>query len=99
MAAQLPVIVTDAQGMRTVIDDGRTGLKVPEADAAALARAILSLLADPARARQLGAAAREEAQSRFSVDRMVDEYAAVYREVLAAGKSSQTTESTRPAAR
>ena len=99
MAAQLPVIVTDAQGMRTVIDDGRTGLKVPEADAAALARAILSLLADPARARQLGAAAREEAQSRFSVDRMVDEYVAVYREVLAAGKSSQTTESTRPAAR
>jgi glycosyltransferase involved in cell wall biosynthesis len=82
MAARLPVIVTDAQGMRSVIEDGRTGLKVRETDPAALALAILSLLADPSRADRLALAAQAEARTRFSVDRMVDEYAAVYREVL-----------------
>ena len=82
MACALPVIVTDAQGMRVVVEDGRTGVKVPEGDGPALGRAIVELLRDPARADRLGAAARAEALSRFSVDRMVDEYASTYRELL-----------------
>ena len=52
----------------------RTGRLVPPGDAAALARAVAELAADPADARAVGAAGRAEALTRFSPGR--------YREAL-----------------
>ena len=52
----------------------RTGRLVPPGDAAALARAVAELAADPAGARAVGAAGRTEALTRFSPGR--------YREAL-----------------
>ena len=82
MAAGLPVVATDADGTRNVLESGRTGLLVPPSDPEALARAVLKLLDNPPQARELAAAARREALQRFSVDRMVERYAALYRRVL-----------------
>jgi glycosyltransferase involved in cell wall biosynthesis len=45
---------------------------------------MLALLRDPARAAQLAAAARAEALRRFPVERMVADYARLYREILCA---------------
>jgi glycosyltransferase involved in cell wall biosynthesis len=53
MAMGLAVIATTAGGTPEAIVDGRTGLLVPPGDAAALARAILRLVADPALAGSL----------------------------------------------
>ena len=54
-------------GIEEVIVDGETGLLVTFGYAAGLATTILQLLADPARLRQLGDAARQRATRIFSV--------------------------------
>jgi glycosyltransferase involved in cell wall biosynthesis len=71
MAAGLPVVASRVGGLLDLVDEGRTGLLVPPDDPAALASAIESLVASPARAAGIGAAAREEVARRYSLDRMV----------------------------
>ncbi|MGQ0721230.1 MAG: glycosyltransferase [Candidatus Eiseniibacteriota bacterium] len=79
MAAGLPVVATRVGGTPEVIDDGRTGVLVPPGDPSALAAAAVDLARDPSRRRLLAAAARDEAERRFALERMLEEYAAVYR--------------------
>jgi glycosyltransferase involved in cell wall biosynthesis len=67
------VIVSDAAGLKSLIDDGRTGLVFRSGDDAALAAAIQKAVADPELRRRLGEAAFIEAQKRFSYpDRVKD---------------------------
>ena len=63
MAAALPVVATDVGGNREVVIAGETGFLVPPGDPAALARALITLLSDPARASQFGAAGRSRVTS------------------------------------
>lgn len=88
MAAGRAVVATAVGGTPEVIDDGRTGLLVARAgeDAAgraataeALARAIVSLLDDPARRAALGRAAAA-AIGRFDARRLGDDLERLYRE-------------------
>lgn len=58
MACSRPVVVTDSPGLREYVRDGETGVVVPLGDADALAAGVEELLADPERARTLGAAGR-----------------------------------------
>ena len=83
MALGKPVVASGVGGIDSVIEDGVTGLIVPPARGAALAEKIGSLLADPDRARRIGAAGRDEVRRRFGASRMVAETAALYREVIA----------------
>jgi glycosyltransferase involved in cell wall biosynthesis len=83
MAAGRPVVSTRAGGVEDVVTDGETGLLVPVGDAAAVARAILALLDDPARAARLGTAARASAVARFGSGRLVGDIDALYRRLLA----------------
>ena len=57
------------------------GMLVPSGDAAALTDAMLGYLTDPAMARRHGVAARAAVEARFSLDRMVADYAALYESV------------------
>jgi glycosyltransferase involved in cell wall biosynthesis len=82
MACALPVVVSDADSLPELVAHDKTGLVVPKGQPSALADAMLALLADPARAAKLGTAARVEALRRFSVERMVADYARLYRELL-----------------
>ena len=83
MAAGRPVVSTRAGGVEDVVTDGETGLLVPVGDSAAVARAILTLLDDPARAARLGTAARAAAVARFGSGRLVGDIDALYRRLLA----------------
>jgi len=83
MALARPVIGTRVGGVYRVIRDGETGLLVPPSDSVRLAERMIELLDDPARARSIGLAAQQEVRQEFSVDRMVEKTAALYREVLA----------------
>ncbi|WP_237217270.1 glycosyltransferase [Falsiroseomonas oryziterrae] len=65
-SASRPVVAAAADGPREVIEDGRTGMLVPIADHAAMAAAIAALLADPARAQAVAAAARAEFETRYA---------------------------------
>jgi colanic acid/amylovoran biosynthesis glycosyltransferase len=59
MAAGTPVVASAISGVPELIEDGVTGLLVPERDAGALARAIARLAGDVDLRRRLAAAARE----------------------------------------
>lgn len=78
-------VSTAVGGIPEVVADGETGLLVPFGDAGALARAVESLLRDPARRAAMGAAAQRRAQSRFSAELIVPQYEALYRRVVALG--------------
>jgi glycosyltransferase involved in cell wall biosynthesis len=84
MAAARPVVSTRAGGVEDVVADGETGLVVPVGDAAAVARAIVDLLAAPARAAALGAAAQASVIGRFGSARLVADVDGLYRRLLAA---------------
>ena len=77
MAIGLPTIASSVGGLLEVIEHGRTGVLVPPGDPVALAREINRLMADPAGAAQLGAAARAHALT-FSFTRMVAAFEQVY---------------------
>ena len=74
MAAGLPVVASAVGGLLDLVDHGRTGLLVPPDDAEALAAALRCLLDDPARAIEMGRAAREEVRRRYSFDQMVESF-------------------------
>ena len=78
MAAGVPIIATDAPGIRDVVQNGRTALMVPVGDPAALASAIGQLATDVALQEQLVAEARRTVAERFTWKRVM----AQYREVL-----------------
>lgn len=68
MAAGKAVIVTRVANIRGTVQDGASGLVIPEDSPGALADAILRLLRDPALRNKLGARARKVAEERFSWD-------------------------------
>jgi glycosyltransferase involved in cell wall biosynthesis len=72
-------IVSDVGGLPEIVEHGVTGLVVPAEDMQALADAIVSLVRDPVRVRDYGAAARERAVRDFSIDAAVAGVEAVYR--------------------
>lgn len=82
MASGLPVIATAVGGNTELVQDGLTGKLVASQDVGALAAAMARYAADPGLARAHGAAGRARAVASFSVDRMVDEYAALYDRLL-----------------
>ena len=77
MAAGLPVVATRVGGTPEVLDDS-CGVLVPPREPAALAGALVRLVEDPERRASLGIAARRRAETRFALDRMVDEYRKIY---------------------
>jgi glycosyltransferase involved in cell wall biosynthesis len=67
MAAGAPVVASRVGALPEVVDDGVTGVLVPPQDVEALAAALESLLADPARRESQGRAGRERAAKLFDL--------------------------------
>lgn len=82
MAFGKPVIATGVGGVYSVIRENETGLVVPPRDSARLAERILELVNDPVRARVIAATGKALVCKDFTVQGMVRETAALYREVL-----------------
>jgi len=80
LAIGTPVIGTTVGGTPELVRDGHNGRLVPPADAPALARAIVELLDDPARARAMAQRGQAEVLAQHSLEaamaRTVDVYAA-----------------------
>ncbi len=83
LAVGTPVVGTTIGGTPELVRDGETGRLVPPADAPALAAAILDLLADPSRARELARRGQALVLERQSLDatmaRTLEVYAAAAR--------------------
>jgi glycosyltransferase involved in cell wall biosynthesis len=67
MAMEIPCVATRITGVPELIRDGIDGLLVPPSDADALARAIASLIDDPALRRRIAKAGRERVLARFNL--------------------------------
>ena len=66
MACGLPVLVSHATGVDTVVSHGIDGFAYPLDDESAFAQTAQELLADPRRRDEIGGAARRTVESRFS---------------------------------
>lgn len=79
MAAGLPVVATRVGGIPQVIEHGVSGLLVEPRDEDALAAALRGLLRDPAKARQMGQAARQRVADELSPAVIVPQLEAYYK--------------------
>ena len=64
----LACVATNLSGIPELIDEGRTGLLVAPESPGAFARALATLIADPARRRELGAAGRQRVRAEFELE-------------------------------
>ena len=83
MCFACPSVATAVGGIPEVMEAGVTGLLVPFGDTDGMARAVESLIQDPARRAAMGQAARVRAGKLFSADAIVPLYEALYRRVCA----------------
>lgn len=71
MAAGLPVVAAAVGGLPELVCDGETGILVPLGDDDAMLRAIVTLIRDTDRRKELGEAGRRRAGKYFSADLQV----------------------------
>ncbi|HEX9871974.1 MAG TPA: glycosyltransferase [Candidatus Tectomicrobia bacterium] len=82
MACRKPVVASRVTGNVDVVVDGVTGFLVPSGSPPALAEKIVLLLQDAQLCDELGRRGRERLEKEFSLERMVGQTRAVYRELL-----------------
>jgi glycosyltransferase involved in cell wall biosynthesis len=80
-AARRPAVASRVGGIPEIIEHGRTGLLVPQGAPGPLADAILEILLNPSRSREMGAAAGR-AVTRFSLHESVEKTLSVWNEVV-----------------
>jgi phosphatidylinositol alpha-1,6-mannosyltransferase len=78
-----PVVVGDSGGAREALVDGATGVLVDGSDVGSVADAVASLLEDPDRAREMGAAGRARVERRYTWPRAAEQLAGWLREAAA----------------
>ena len=83
MAAGLPVVATNAGGVREAIIEGETGYVVASGDDEKMADRLVQILTDDERARAMGALGRAVVAEKFSSDRHLKNTLELYDELLA----------------
>ena len=77
-----PVVASRVGGLPEIVEHERTGLLIHEVDSAVLAEALIALLTAPARAVQMGQAARRHVQKVFAWETYVDTCEALYQKLI-----------------
>lgn len=95
MAMGIPAVSTAISGIPELIENGVSGLLVPEKNPAALAEAINTLLQQPELARRLGGAGRARVEREFDAKRNIEKIGALLREALMHGTSVTTSSAVR----
>ena len=80
-ATGLPLVGSDIEGCRMVIDDKKNGYLIPEADADELASALKSLLMDADLRHEMGQSSRQIAETRFDQRLILSRYIKLYQEM------------------
>jgi glycosyltransferase involved in cell wall biosynthesis len=85
MASGLPVVATRVGGAVELVEQERAGWIVPPGDVDALATALIKILENPDRARQMGAFARGLVERRYSLKATAERLVSLYRRLASAG--------------
>lgn len=84
MAAGLPIVATRVGGIPEVLRHDHSAVLVDPGNPEALARAVLGLIADPARQKSLGAAAQRFLREAYSLEVAAERVQALYEEMMLA---------------
>jgi colanic acid/amylovoran biosynthesis glycosyltransferase len=82
MALGLPVVGTRHAGIPELIEDGVSGVLVPERDEAALADALQRLAREPGRWTAMGRAGRAKIEMEYDIDRLNDRLAGLLEDLI-----------------
>jgi len=82
MACGVPVVASNVGGLPEVVADGVTGFLHAPDDVESMADSAIWILSDPVRQARLAAEGERLATQRFSADRIVPQYAALYERIL-----------------
>ena len=82
MSCGVPVIATSVGGVPEVIEDNKSGILVPSQDEEALEAALADLIREVGKRRRLGTAGRRRVLAHFSLEKMVQEYHALYQSLV-----------------
>ncbi len=82
MACGTPVVVSDAGGLREVVEEGQAGHLCPVGDIQAITNAVVSIIEDKATWQYMSDAAVRSAKERFCKDRIIPQYEALYRKLI-----------------
>lgn len=82
MACGVPVVASNVGGLPEVVIDGVTGFLHPPRDLERMAESAIGVLSDPALHARMAAEGVRLAMERFSADRIVPQYAALYERTL-----------------
>ena len=83
MACGVPVVASNVGGLPEVVIDGVTGFLHPPDDVEQMAESAIAILSDPALHARMAAEGVRLATERFSADRIVPQYEALYERALA----------------
>jgi glycosyltransferase involved in cell wall biosynthesis/SAM-dependent methyltransferase len=89
MAAGAPVVISDRVNIWPEIESSEAGIVVP-CEAGAAARAIETLLADPAAARAMGNRGRAWVESNWTWPKVAGEFLGVYSAIFRTGRGART---------
>lgn len=81
-ACEVPVVVSDAPGLKEVVDDKHTGLVVPAQNESAAARAIMELLCNKEVRRAYGRNGRNKVKAQYNWNDNVDQMIQLYKKIL-----------------
>jgi glycosyltransferase involved in cell wall biosynthesis len=79
MAAGRPVVASNVEGLREIVEHGKNGYLVPPGDSKALSKYLVGLLSNPSKAQTMGEAGRERVKQQFSKERYSEATLAAYR--------------------
>lgn len=82
MAMRHPVVATDVGATHEILDESSGFLVRDRADISAFVGFLLRLERDPALRRRMGDAARRRVVARFGVERMAEDHASLYRDLV-----------------
>jgi glycosyltransferase involved in cell wall biosynthesis len=82
MAAGLPIVTTNALGVRDVIDDGINGLKVPVKNPGAVANMVSSIMKNPELSSKLSNNSIHQSRDFYDWDIVTGKYIVLYEEIL-----------------
>ena len=82
MSLGLPCVATDVSGSQDLIQSGINGLLVPSEDPEALAKAVLFMLDNPDKAKEIGYNARKTIERQYAISGIADKYIELYKELV-----------------